>query len=302
VADAAANFAAGGPLDLVATLAPLRHGHPDPCVRFLRGEVWRATRTPDGPATQRLARAGDEVAVEAWGPGAQWAVAHAPELVGVHVDGAFAPAAGLLRELRRREPGLRIPRSRAVLEALLPAVLEQKVPGAEARESYRRLTWDLGEPAPRPPGAPALAVPPTPARLAATPYEVFHRFGVDRRRAETIRRAASYAARLEEAPELDREAARARLTALPGVGEWTAAEVALTALGDLDAVSVGDYHLPHLVAYALAGEPRGDDQRMLELLEPYRPHRALAVRLLLRSGLGPPRRGPRLPLNRQLGF
>ena len=70
----------------------------------------------------------------------------------------------------------------------------------------------------------------------------------------------------------------------------------MVALGDADAVSVGDYHLPNVVAWALAGEPRGDDARMLELLEPYRGHRGRVMRLLLAGGVGPPRRGPRLQL------
>ena len=45
------------------------------------------------------------------------------------------------------------------------------------------------------------------------------------------------------------------------------------ALGDPDAISIGDFHLPHLVCFAMAGEPRGTYERMLELLEPFRPHR-----------------------------
>ena len=88
--------------------------------------------------------------------------------------------------------------------------------------------------------------------------------------------------------------AYARLTAVPGIGPWTAAEVAVRALGDPDAVSVGDFHLPNLVAYALAGEPRADDARMLELLEPWRGQRAHVVRLLELSGIRAPRYGPRL--------
>ncbi len=89
------------------------------------------------------------------------------------------------------------------------------------------------------------------------------------------------------------EDAKRRLMALPGVGVWTAAEVARCCFGDTDAVSVGDFHLPHTVAWALAREPRADDRRMLELLEPYRGQRARAVRLIEIAGFRAPRYGPR---------
>ena len=95
---------------------------------------------------------------------------------------------------------------------------------------------------------------------------------------------------------MDLPSARQRLEAFPGVGPWTAAKVALVALGDPDAVQVGDYHLPHIVAYALEGKPRSTDERMLELLEPYRGHRARAVRLIGLTGIGAPRFGPKMPL------
>ncbi|MDP9388413.1 MAG: DNA-3-methyladenine glycosylase 2 family protein, partial [Actinomycetota bacterium] len=81
--------------------------------------------------------------------------------------------------------------------------------------------------------------------------------------------------------------------ALPGVGPWSAAKVGLVALGDADAVCVGDYHLPNQVAWALAGEPRAGDDRMLELLEPYRGHRGRVTRLLVAGGVRAPRYGPR---------
>src|SRR5204862_489505 len=80
------------------------------------------------------------------------------------------------------------------------------------------------------------------------------------------RAAASRASRLDALSALPPAEARRRMQSLPGVGPWTAAEVALVALGDPDAVPVGDFHLPHLVSNALAGEPRGSDERMLELL------------------------------------
>jgi 3-methyladenine DNA glycosylase/8-oxoguanine DNA glycosylase len=141
-------------------------------------------------------------------------------------------------------------------------------------------------------------LPPTPATLAATPYWVFHHWEVEQRRAQTIINAARHAKRLEEAVTMEPADAERRIRALPGLGAWTYAEVAVVALGDADAVSVGDYHLPHLVGWALAGEERATDERMLELLEPYRGHRARVVQLLELSGVSPPRRGPRLALQR----
>ncbi|MBV8303092.1 MAG: DNA-3-methyladenine glycosylase 2 family protein [Acidimicrobiia bacterium] len=263
-------------------------------MRFAGDGVWRATRTPDGPATIHLSGGGHRVEVEAWGPGAPWAVEHAPALVGAD-DSAegFEPGHPVVAELRRRLRGLRVGRSDAVVESLVPTVLEQKVQGLQARRSYRRLVRALGEPAP---GPVPLLLPPQPARLADLPYHAFHSMNVERRRAETVRLVARHARRLEETAAMPPGEAIRRLRSLPGVGAWTAAEVSLVALGDADAVSVGDYHLPHHVAWALAGEARADDARMLELLEPYRGHRGRVIRLLVAGHSGPPRFGPRLPL------
>jgi 3-methyladenine DNA glycosylase/8-oxoguanine DNA glycosylase len=284
------------PLDLGRTLWSARRGGTDPTCRLRGQEAWRATRTPEGPGAEHLVLLPEgAVRVEAWGPGAGWLVEHAPGLVGeLDDDAGFQPLHPLLRDLHRLHPGLRIGRTEAIFEAALGSILEQRVTGAEAWKGWRALVRDLGEPAPGP--LSGLLVPPEPARVAATRYPVFHTYGVERGRAETVRRAAAHAGRLEEALAMPPEAARARLRALPGMGHWTAAEVALVAMGDPDAVSVGDYHLPHLVSWALAGEPRGSDERMLELLEPYRGHRARVLRLLLASGVAPPRRGPHLPL------
>ena len=192
---------------------------------------------------------------------------------------------------------MRIPRSRAVLESLVPAILEQKVIGEEARRALFGLVRVYGEAAPGPPEL-GLRLPPRPETLAGLPYYDFHPFGVERRRAELIRRVAARAAWFEAIVDLPLGDAYARLTAVPGIGPWTAAEVGVRALGDPDAVSVGDFHLPNLVAFALAGEPRGTDERMLELLEPYRGRRALVVRLLELGGIRAPRHGPRLSIHR----
>lgn len=275
------------PVSLGLTLGPLRRGRGDPTMRIDDAGVWRASRTPAGVATAHLVARGGAVTVRAWGPGAEWALDAAPALVGAGDDPAgFAPRHPVLAELHRRMPGLRIPRSQAVVEALVPTVLEQRVTVAEARRSYAAIVRRHGEVAPGPAG---LLAPPEPAVLAAVPSYALHPLGVERARAETLRRACAAAHRLEEATAMGPHAARRRLCVLPGLGPWSAAMVAIVALGDADAVIVGDLHLPHLVCWALAGEARGDDARMLELLEPYRGHRGRAVRLLASGGLRSPR-------------
>jgi 3-methyladenine DNA glycosylase/8-oxoguanine DNA glycosylase len=291
------RFDVNGPLDLRRTLGPLGRGPGDRTIRFAPGRVWRATRTPDGPAAMAIVQSADEVIVEAWGPGADRALAGVPELLGLAEPPVRPWDHPLLARLARRYPGVRIPRSRAVLESLVPAILEQKVIGQEARRALLGLVRVHGEPAPGP-AEWGLRLPPRPETLAGLPYYAFHPFGVERRRADLIRHVASRAAWFEAIVDLPFAEGAARLTSMPGIGPWTAAEVGVRALGDPDAVSVGDFHLPHLVAFALAGEPRATDARMLELLEPFRGRRALAVRLLELSGIGAPRYGPRLAIQR----
>jgi 3-methyladenine DNA glycosylase/8-oxoguanine DNA glycosylase len=202
---------------------------------------------------------------------------------------AFTARHEVLREVVRRLPGLRLPRTRRPFEALLPAVLEQKVTGVEARASYRAIIRRHGAPAP---GPARLWLQPSAETLGNMPYHAFHPLGVERRRAGVIVAAARLAGRLERAANA--ADAYRLLRSVPGIGPWTTAEVGRVAFGDPDAISVGDYHLSHLVGWALAGERNADDARMLELLEPYRGQRGRVQRLLEAAALYPPRRGPRM--------
>ena len=282
------------PLDLARTLAPLAHGTGDPTIKLGVGEVRLAFRTATGPAAMRILASGrDALHAQAWGAGADLAIAGLDDLVGQddHPD-ELDPHDPLVHELKRRLAGVRFPRTGRPFDALLPAILEQKVSGSEARRSYRGLIRAHGEPAPGPLG---LALGPRPATLASLPYHAFHPLGVERRRAEVIRRAASMAPRLDGASA---DLVRRVLLSVPGIGPWTVAEVLRVSHGDPDAVSVGDYHLPNVVAWALAGEPRADDARMLELLEPYRGQRGRVQRLIELSGIWPPKYGPRAPERR----
>lgn len=279
-------------VDPLLTLDELRHGRRDPTIRFEGSVVWRALRTPAGPATTRLAPAKGGWRVMAWGPGAHAAAEAIPRLLGAEDDpAALRVPPGPLRELARRFTGLRFGRTDAVWPSLLPTICSQKVTSAQAHRAYFGIIERFGEDAPGPGG---LRLPPEPTVIAGLPYFAFHPLGLEQRRAVTLIRAAAQAGWLERAVELAPGAATARLQAVPGIGPWTAAEVARSAFGDADAVSVGDFHVPHLVCWALAGEPRGTDERMLELLEPYRGQRARVVRLLERSIGQAPRFGPRL--------
>jgi 3-methyladenine DNA glycosylase/8-oxoguanine DNA glycosylase len=280
-----------GPIHLTETLGPLRHGLGDRTIRLQRDEAWLAARTSDGPASihVRVMRDGG-VAARAWGDGADALMSTLPALLGeADTPDELVARHPVIRQLQRRHPGLRLPRTGRVLQALVPSVFEQKITGTEAFRAYAAFLRAFGEPAP---GPGDLLLPPDPATLAGLPYHAFHPIGIERRRAEVVRRAAARAAWLEAAPNGD-EASR-RLRSLPGIGAWTAAEVVRIAYGDPDAVSVGDYHLPSIVAWALAGEPRADDARMLELLEPYRGQRGRVQRLLEVGRIVAPRYGPRM--------
>jgi 3-methyladenine DNA glycosylase/8-oxoguanine DNA glycosylase len=281
-----------GPLDLSRSLGIHVHGGGDTTIRLAGSEAIRTTRTADGAATVHLTVSGTSLTAEAWGPAAQRVLEGVPAFVGLDDDrSGFEPARHrLVAELDRRHRGVRLGRTGAVLEALIPAILEQKVTGREAWRGIRGIVRRWGEPAPGPFG---LRLLPDPAVLAAVPYHELHPLGVERRRADLVRLVCSRAKRLEEISDLPRDVAYARLRSLPGIGPWTAAEVMVRVTGDPDAVSVGDFHLPNVVAFALAGEPRADDARMLELLEPWRGHRGRVVRLLELSGIRPPAFGPR---------
>ncbi|MGW4647728.1 DNA-3-methyladenine glycosylase family protein [Kitasatospora sp. NPDC004289] len=297
VSEAVRRWEPGFPLDLGRTLLPLRRGPADPAYRTSGdGAVWRASRTPAGVGTLRLAQSSGVVEAHAWGPGAEWLLDRVPQLLGASDDpsGLHLPP-GPLREAQRNHPGLRLTRTGLVLESLIPAILEQKVTTDEAYRAWRTLLKDFGTPAPGP--AEGMRVAPSAREWALLPSWEWHRAGVDPKRAATVVRAVRLAPRLEEASALPHEAAIARLTTVPGIGPWTAAETLQRSNGDADAVSVGDFHLPNLVGWALAGRPRSDDAQMLALLAPYAGHRHRVCRLIGLTGARAPRYGPRLTPN-----
>lgn len=284
------------PVDLGRTVGMLRRGPGDPTTVIDGGVIWRAVRTPLGPATLALRAGGGEIRATAWGAGASQALDLVPELCGSRDDPADFDASRhpLIADAARRHPGLRLTRTGEVFDALACAILEQKVTGLEAFRAWRQLVTRFGERAPGPTPRPLFAAPAAEG-WRRIPSWAWHRAGVQPPQSRTIVRVAERGGSIQRAVIAaatadDRDRV---LTSLPGVGPWTAAETRIRALGDPDAVSVGDYHLAHEVGFALTGH-RTDDDGMLELLAPWAGQRQRVIRLIMASGVREPRRGPRL--------
>ncbi len=280
-------------IDLGSTLSPLAMLAQDPTVAVAPGRFARATLTPEGPGTITVSwtGGGSEARVETVGDGAGWLADRAPALLGCHDDvRGFAPGEPPLRDLWRRHRGDRIARTATVWHDLAWTVVQQRVTRQDAAAQWRRLVAALGTPAP---GGSGLVVPPEPATVARLGYHDLHRFGIERRRAEHLLHAARAAHRLPRLGDEPAERALPLLRAVPGIGPWTCTSLAVHTWGERDTVIVGDDGIPSMVGWLLAREARADDARMIELLEPHRPHRYRVVRLAFAARVRPPRHHPR---------
>jgi len=272
----------------------VRHGHLDPCASLEGNELWWAARTDHGPATLHLVARDGAVDAEAFGPGTDEILSRVPGLLG-HDDRPddLRPVEPVVARLVQRHGSPRLARSGTLFPTLVATILAQRVTSLEAARGWRAVAMAFGEAAP---GPVDLRLPPAAETLAGVPYFAFHRFGIERKRADAVIRVARVAHRLEEGARAGIDDARRRMLAVPGVGPWTVESVIGPVFGDPDAVPVGDYGLPDAVVHAFTGARKGTDAQMLELLEPYRGQRGRVLRLLMIAGSAPARIAPRAPI------
>lgn len=156
----------------------------------------------------------------------------------VAVDRTLAADPALIADVDAA-PGVRVPRSVDGFEMACRAVVGQQVSVASARGVLSRMAAELGEPVATPDGVPVERLFPSPEAVAKAPDEALP---MPNARRQTLRMLADAvtAGDVVLDPSADRDATRRALLALPGIGPWTVAYIAMRGFGDPDAFLATD--------------------------------------------------------------
>jgi 3-methyladenine DNA glycosylase/8-oxoguanine DNA glycosylase len=259
-----------GPYDPTASLS-------DDCFRkafYYRGKL----------AAVEICRDGDALSVCAFAEDAQELLDET--VAGLTQDDRYFDFAtedrGIMR-LHSLIPGMRLLRFPWLYDLTCSAILQQRIRTVDAMRDWRRITNRWGGH-----GLFGLRAFPPAEVLAAVPRFELERMGVDAKRASALLRFSKELRFVRFKSEMDFATLRQQLLRVPGIGGWTTETVLGYGAGDTDATIPADLHLPRVVCYALAGEFKGTDERMMELLEPFRGHRFRVIRLIYASGLDTP--------------
>jgi AraC family transcriptional regulator, regulatory protein of adaptative response / DNA-3-methyladenine glycosylase II len=292
VADAAATSTAAGTISLrLPFRAPLDAG---PLLEFFAGRAIPGLETVDGSTYRRTMQLPFGAATIALTPlpdhiactlalddlrDLPAAVQRGRRLLDLDADPVAVDALlerdPMLAPLVRKHAGLRVPGHIDGFEIIMRAIVGQQVSVAGARTVLGRLTTALGTPAPQSAGASdgLTMYFPTATAIAAAPLE---QFPMPKARAATMQRVATAVADgdLVIDPGVDREELRSRLLAIPGVGPWTVAYVALRALGDPDVFLPTDLGVRHALEHLGSA---GDAAAATARAEAWRPWRSYAL-------------------------
>jgi len=289
--DASGTWPLPQPYDFFETTRWLRLGVRDPTMRREPDGLWRTAHTEDGPATVRL-RVDAQLRADAWGPGASAVMHDIPRWLGLHEEPWAFPPHPVVDRLLRAHRGVRLTDTRDVFEAMVITVLQQLVTWEYAAMTWRRLIERHGEPAP---GPTDLRLSPTARAIRAAGTMHLQAAGIGLKQARTLMTVAGVAHAVRRVTDMPTREAETFLQKIRGIGPWTAGMALGTRLGRPEPIPVADYHLPSTIAWALAGEPRATDARMLELLAPFGDQAFRVVRLVWAARIEAPRRGPRHP-------
>ncbi|MFD1872987.1 DNA-3-methyladenine glycosylase family protein [Hymenobacter bucti] len=167
--------------------------------------------------------------------------------------------------------------------ALLRAIVSQQISTKAAAAIWRRFTSLF-----RPDGYPE------PREVLRMSEDELREAGLSRQKAGYLQAIADYQERglldYEHLSQLDEEAFTAHLTAIKGVGRWTAQMLQMFALDQPDVFSEGDLGIQNAMRklYNLEETGRALQKKMLLLAEPWRPYRTLACKYLWRTLDAPP--------------
>ncbi|GAA4498254.1 DNA-3-methyladenine glycosylase [Hymenobacter ginsengisoli] len=175
--------------------------------------------------------------------------------------------------------------------ALLRAIVSQQISTKAAAAIWRRFTALF-----RPDGYPE------PREVLRMEEDELREAGLSRQKAGYLKAIADYQERglldYEHLSQLDEEAFTTHLTAIKGVGRWTAQMLQMFALDQPDVFSEGDLGLQNAMRklYGIEETGRALHKKMLALAEPWRPYRSLACKYLWKS------LDPTPPINADLGW
>jgi DNA-3-methyladenine glycosylase II len=175
-----------------------------------------------------------------------------PRLIAVKAAAGAVP-------LRRSPPGF---------HSLASIIVSQQVSTASARAIFGRFE--------------KLIDPLTAEGVLAAPDELFRQAGLSRPKVKALRAIAAAIADgldLDHLETLAPEDAIARLTAVPGIGPWTAEVYLLFAIGHPDIFPARDVALQTSVGHALGMTQRPDAKELTTIAESWRPWRGVASRL-----------------------